>query len=259
MAGDAADQIVRYSLEGTEVAPADGEAAKILRCSAAAVLQDQKNAWQNQSDALAGEQAARFEIPENRMKEFRTEANVRGLLYVPVRDRSKAAGKIEFASVSGGRGQGQPRAGEMGVDYLGMADTGAKAEGGSNACGGAAGCGTDGGREMPEGRIALEVTELDDAFNVGGNFTQRTGPDIPAAEKSPSALSHSEARSHSPGAKRDPGWKAAGNSQKQQGWANWKGSRRGKAANAGRTPRPPENTGKNRKGRCDGEWIHKTG
>ncbi|WP_420917691.1 DUF3801 domain-containing protein, partial [Ruthenibacterium lactatiformans] len=36
-----------------------------------------------------------FEVPESRMKEFAREANVRGLLYVPVRDRAKAAGKIE--------------------------------------------------------------------------------------------------------------------------------------------------------------------
>ena len=51
--------------------------------------------------------------------------------------------------------------------------------------------------EMPEGRIAFEVTELDDAFSVGGNFTQRTGPDMPAAEKSPSAPS-SPQRSSTP-------------------------------------------------------------
>ena len=61
--GDAADQIVRYSLEGTEVAlKLTGEAAKNFAVFAAAVLRDQKkNAWQNQSDAAAaGEQAAAF-------------------------------------------------------------------------------------------------------------------------------------------------------------------------------------------------------
>lgn len=47
--------------------------------------------------------------------------------------------------------------------------------------------------EMPEGRIAFEVTELDDAFNVGGNFTQRTG-----AEKSLSALSSPQRSSTQP-------------------------------------------------------------
>lgn len=41
--GDAADQIVRYSLEGTEVAlKLTGEAAKNFAVFAAAVLRDQK-------------------------------------------------------------------------------------------------------------------------------------------------------------------------------------------------------------------------
>ena len=41
--GDAADQIVRYSLEGTEVAfKLTGEAAKSFAVFAAAVLKDQK-------------------------------------------------------------------------------------------------------------------------------------------------------------------------------------------------------------------------
>lgn len=59
--GDAADQIVRYSLEGTEVAlKLTGEAAKKL-CGVrgGSAPGSEKNAWQNQSDAAAaGEQAA---------------------------------------------------------------------------------------------------------------------------------------------------------------------------------------------------------
>ena len=86
-----------------------------------------------------------FEVPESRMKEFAREANVRGLLYVPVRDRSKAAGKIEFAVWAEDAAKVNRVLEKMGVDYL-QADTGAKSRGGPNACGGAAGCGTDGGR-----------------------------------------------------------------------------------------------------------------
>ena len=99
--GDAADQIVRYSLEGTEVAlKLTGEAAKNFAVFAAAVLRDQKkmHGKTNLTRLLRENKPLRFfEVPESRMKEFAREANVRGLLYVPVRDRSKAAGKIEFA------------------------------------------------------------------------------------------------------------------------------------------------------------------
>ena len=94
--GDAADQIVRYSLEGTEVAlKLTGEAAKNFAVFAAAVLRDQKkmHGKTNLTRLLRENKPLRFfEVPESRMKEFAREANVRGLLYVPVRDRSKAAG-----------------------------------------------------------------------------------------------------------------------------------------------------------------------
>lgn len=98
--GDAADQIVRYSLEGTEVAlKLTGEAAKNFAVFAAAVLKDQRKirGKTNLTRLLRENKPLRFfEVPESRMKEFAREANVRGLLYVPVRDRAKAAGKIEF-------------------------------------------------------------------------------------------------------------------------------------------------------------------
>ena len=89
--GDAADQIVRYSLEGTEVAlKLTGEAAKNFAVFAAAVLRDQKkmHGKTNLTRLLRENKPLRFfEVPESRMKEFAREANVRGLLYVPVRDR----------------------------------------------------------------------------------------------------------------------------------------------------------------------------
>ncbi len=99
--GDAADQIVRYSLEGTEVAfKLTGEAAKSFAVFAAAVLKDQKkNAWQNEPHPFAagGKPLKFFVVPEERMKEFAVEANARGLLFVPVKDKTKEDGKIEIA------------------------------------------------------------------------------------------------------------------------------------------------------------------
>ena len=129
--GDAADQIVRYSLEGTEVAlKLTGEAAKNFAVFAAAVLRDQKkmHGKTNLTRLLRENKPLRFfEVPESRMKEFAREANVRGLLYVPVRDRSKAAGKIEFAVWAEDAAKVNRVLEKMGVDYL-QADTGAKAE-----------------------------------------------------------------------------------------------------------------------------------
>mgnify|MGYP004496732969 CR=1 FL=1 len=122
---------------------------------------------------------------------------VRGLLYVPVRDRSKAAGKIEFAVWAEDAAKVNRVLEKMGVDYL-QADTGAKAEVGPMPAAEQQAAVQTEVVEMPEGRIAFEVTELDDAFNVGGNFTQRTGPDMPAAEKSPSAPSSPQRSSTQP-------------------------------------------------------------
>ena len=194
--GDAADQIVRYSLEGTEVAlKLTGEAAKNFAVFAAAVLRDQKkmHGKTNLTRLLRENKPLRFfEVPESRMKEFAREANVRGLLYVPVRDRAKAAGKIEFAVWAEDAAKVNRVLEKMGVDYL-QADTGAKAEVGPMPAAEQQAAVQTEVVEMPEGRIAFEVTELDDAFNVGGNFTQRTG-----AEKSLSALSSPQRSSTQP-------------------------------------------------------------
>ena len=199
--GDAADQIVRYSLEGTEVAlKLTGEAAKNFAVFAAAVLRDQKkmHGKTNLTRLLRENKPLRFfEVPESRMKEFAREANVRGLLYVPVRDRSKAAGKIEFAVWAEDAAKVNRVLEKMGVDYL-QADTGAKAEVGPMPAAEQQAAVQTEVVEMPEGRIAFEVTELDDAFNVGGNFTQRTGPDMPATEKSPSEPSSPQRSSTQP-------------------------------------------------------------
>ena len=201
--GDAADQIVRYSLEGTEVAlKLTGEAAKNFAVFAAAVLRDQKkmHGKTNLTRLLRENKPLRFfEVPESRMKEFAREANVRGLLYVPVRDRSKAAGKIEFAVWAEDAAKVNRVLEKMGVDYL-RADTGARAEVGPMPAAEQQAAVQTEVVEMPEGRIAFEVTELDGAFNVGGNLRsgrirtcrrqKRVRPHLPR---------HSEAlRSHSP-------------------------------------------------------------
>ena len=112
---------------------------------------------------------------------------------------------------------------------------------------------------MPEGRIAFEVTELDDAFNVGGNFTQRTGPDMPAAEKSPSAPSSPQRSSTQPqpekSAERIRAEGGRPSVKQELGELEAGAGAEKKRRNAGRrSAGVHRKTGKNRRG-DDGEWI----
>lgn len=97
---DPADQIVRYSLEGTEVAlKLSGLAAKNFAIFAYAVLQDhEKTSGKTRLANLLKRQKPLkfFTIPENRMTEFAKEAKRHGLLFVPMRDKSQP-GVIEIA------------------------------------------------------------------------------------------------------------------------------------------------------------------
>lgn len=97
---DPADQIVRYSLEGTEVAlKLSGLAAKNFAMFAYAVLQDhQKTSGKTKLTELLKRQKPLkfFTMPEDRMQEFTKEAKRHGLLFVPMRDKSQP-GVIEIA------------------------------------------------------------------------------------------------------------------------------------------------------------------
>ena len=129
--GDAADQIVRYSLEGTEVAlKLTGEAAKNFAVFAAAVLKDQKkmHGRTNLTRLLRdGKPLKFFVVPEERMKEFAVEANARGLLFVPVKDKTKEDGKIEIAVWAEDAAKVNRVLEKMKLDYV-QADTGSKAD-----------------------------------------------------------------------------------------------------------------------------------
>ncbi len=95
-----ADQIVRYSLEGTEVAlKLTGAAAKNFAIFAYTVLKDQKKT-RGKTNLVRmlkeGKPLKFFTIPEDRMREFAQEARRHGLLFVPMRDRHRP-GVIEIA------------------------------------------------------------------------------------------------------------------------------------------------------------------
>ena len=191
--GDAADQIVRYSLEGTEVAlKLTGEAAKNFAVFAAAVLKDQKkmHGRTNLTRLLRdGKPLKFFVVPEERMKEFAVEANARGLLFVPVKDKTKEDGKIEIAVWAEDAAKVNRVLEKMKLDYV-QADTGSKADV-VTAISEKVKQQTE-VVETPAGKVAFEVGEMDDLFSVGANFTQRadsTNRSEMVAEKNPSELS----------------------------------------------------------------------
>ena len=92
LGSDPADQVVRYTLEGTEYAlRLSGTAAKNFAVFVAAVLRDQKKTRgkTNLTRLLReGKPLKFFSVSADRMKEFAQEAKRHGLLFVPMRDRN---------------------------------------------------------------------------------------------------------------------------------------------------------------------------
>lgn len=89
---DPADQVVRYSLEGTEVAlRLSGTAAVTFAKFVAAVLQDQKKTHGKTRLVRLlreGKPLKFFSVKKERMREFAHEAKMHGLLFVPMRDKT---------------------------------------------------------------------------------------------------------------------------------------------------------------------------
>ena len=92
LGSDPADQVVRYTLEGTEFAlRISGTAAKNFAIFAAAVLRDQQKTRgkTNLTRLLReGKPLKFFSVSADRMREFAQEAKRHGLLFVPMRDRN---------------------------------------------------------------------------------------------------------------------------------------------------------------------------
>lgn len=201
--GDAADQIVRYSLEGTEIAlKLTGEAAKNFAVFAAAVLKDQKkmHGKTNLTRLLRdGKPLKFFMVPEERMKEFAQNANARGLLFVPVRDKTKEDGKIEIAVWAEDAAKVNRVLEKMSLDYV-RADTGSKADivnivEKANQLSTKESVKTE-AVETQNGKVTFEISSMDDMFSVGSeNFTERTDS---MEKKNPSAPSSQQQSSLPP-------------------------------------------------------------
>ena len=91
LGSEPADQIVRYTLEGAEVAlKLSGLAAKNFAVFVYAVLKDQKKTRGKTHlvRMLKEQQPLKFfTVPSGQMREFAQEAKKRGLLFVPIRNK----------------------------------------------------------------------------------------------------------------------------------------------------------------------------
>ena len=196
-----ADQVVRYTLEGAEVAlKLSGLAAKNFAVFAYAVLKDQKKTkGKTRLVRMLKEQRPLkfFTVPSGQMREFAQEAKKRGLLFVPIRNKQNP-GEIElvvFADDAAKVNRVMDRlnldfvksqAGEAQVDKSLESDKPAPVQTESVA--------------MEGGPVEFEVGGMEDEFSVPArqepaeNFT----PEEP--EKNPSGSS-SPSRKESPGSK----------------------------------------------------------
>ena len=107
---DAADQIVRYTLDGVEhTLKISGAVAKNLAIFIAAVMKDQKKTrGRTRMERMLRERKPMkfFSVPKDRLKEFAQEAKSKGNY-----PGQKTSGSVGDHGICGGRGESQPCAG----------------------------------------------------------------------------------------------------------------------------------------------------
>ena len=185
---DPADQIVRFTLEGTEVAlKLSGLAAKNFALFAYAVLKDQKKTrGKTRLVRMLKEQRPLkfFKVPEEAIRDFAREARNHGLLYVPIRNKLHE-GEIELVVFADDAAKVQRVLDNLNLDFV-------RAQAGEAVAPVPAQ-----GTSAP----AAQAPEHEESGNqeIAGNFTNgRVRESGEAAEKNPSAPS-SSSRSGSPG------------------------------------------------------------
>ena len=166
LGGDAADQVVRYSLEGMNYSlRLSGTLAKNMAIFFIAVLKDQKKT-RGKTRLVRMLKENRpvkfFTIPKERMKEFAVTARKRGLLYVVIRDK-KNPDKCEVMTFAEDAAKVNRIMDKMGLDFL-------KAESGQAVMEV-----TNGKEEipdsvtqtveMPEGEVQFEIDESEMDFS----------------------------------------------------------------------------------------------
>ena len=197
LGSDPADQIVRYSLAGTEVAlKLSGLAAKNFALFVYAVLKYQKKTrGKTRLVRMLKEQRPFkfFQIPQEALREFAKEARAHGLLYVPIRNK-RDDGQIELVVFADDAAKVQRVLDNLNLDFV-------KAQAGEATVEQAAPQPSQTERVQTEtGPVEFQTA---DEFNVperedGPNFPPgRESPGEPPTEKSLSGTS-------SPGRKPSP-------------------------------------------------------
>lgn len=210
---DAADQMVRYSLEGVEhTVKLSGAVAKNLAVFIAAVVKSQKKTkGRTRMDNMLREKRPFkfFTVPDDKLKEFAKAAKARGLLYVIIKDKKQKTNN-EIMIFADDAAKMNRVLDKIGIDYA-KADYGSvefvserekpvheqslnrgEEAKGENQTDHAAGAGEKNPVkmqtiELPEGTIEFEVDEQENIFDLGeigkGNFMKAQ------EEKNPSETS----------------------------------------------------------------------
>ena len=201
LGGEAADQVVRYSLEGIDHGlRLSGSMAKNLAVFLAAVMKNNQKSYGRISMArmLRENRPLKFfTIPSDRIHEFAKEAKKRGLPYVVIRDR-KNPGLCELMVFADDAAKVNRVMDQMNLDFLKTENGEAVQEtvGETGKVGKAEKVQEAEERgypeqshpaktetmEMPEGEIQFELSDFEEDFNVGSlpgmdepemeNFTQ---------------------------------------------------------------------------------------
>ena len=197
--GEAADQVVRYSLDGLDHGlRLSGSMAKNLAIFIAAVLKDQKKSYgkTRMMRMLKENRPLKFfTVSGDRMREFNREAKRHGLLYVGIRDR-KDPEHCEVMVFADDAAKVNRIMDRMGLDYLKSESGQAVHRDADVEEKKAEPSGRTETVEMPEGEVRFEISDFEEDFNFGStdagqeNFTQAKE----AGERNPS-----EPSSHSRG------------------------------------------------------------
>lgn len=184
--GDAADQIVRYSLDGLDHSlRLSGTLAKNLAVFFAAVLKDQKKTYgKTRMVRMLKENRPLkfFSVPSERLKEFAREGKKRGLLYVVIRDK-KNPEQCEVMVFADDAAKVNRVMDKMNLDFL-RSESGEAVHEVMEAVRGEDAPAQAEVAEVPEDRVEFEFSEEDQEFaflDTGpepGNFTMaQEGPE----------------------------------------------------------------------------------
>ncbi len=184
--GEAADQVVRYSLEGIDHGlRLSGSMAKNLAVFLAAVMKNNQKSYGRISMAriLRENRPMKFfTMPSDRIHEFAKEAKKRGLPYVVIRDR-KNPGLCELMVFADDAAKVNRVMDQMELDFLksengeavqenvreteGIHLSGKPQETDKAVSPGQAPTVKTETVEMPEGEVQFELSDFEDDFNVG--------------------------------------------------------------------------------------------